>query len=179
MFKESPFRSNLHASSAKIKASRLADVILCGLLAVLIFWPARLTAQEKKEPSASASEPPNGGAIDESLRSIYPNLPPDQQPLNDNSNPNPVAHPPLALHPDRFTPGSNAAATAGVSDIQKPDVPSSLVRDQQSPPAAKENKPVAKPVVKAAPKAGQPSGSAPGDTQTPKPSLTEKPQRNP
>jgi len=80
MFKESPFRSNLHASSAKIKASRLADVILCGLLAVLIFWPARLTAQEKKEPSASASEPPNGGAIDESLRSIYPNLPPDQDP---------------------------------------------------------------------------------------------------
>ena len=35
-----------------------------------------------------------------------PNLPADQQPLNDASNPNPVAQPPMALHPDRFTPGS-------------------------------------------------------------------------
>ncbi len=38
---------------------------------------------------------------------IDPNLPPDQQPLNDTSNPNPVAHPPLPLHPDRFTPGAD------------------------------------------------------------------------
>ena len=51
-----------------------------------------------------------------------PNLPPDQQPLLDNSNPNPVAHPPLALHPDRFTPGAAetpAQANPGpVSDAQ-------------------------------------------------------------
>jgi len=44
---------------------------------------------------------------------IDPNLPPDQQPLLDSSNPTPVAHPPQALHPDRFTPGANAAASAG------------------------------------------------------------------
>jgi len=37
---------------------------------------------------------------------IDPNLPPDQQPLHDSSNPVPVAHPPQALHPDRFTPGN-------------------------------------------------------------------------
>ncbi len=49
---------------------------------------------------------------------IDPTLPPDQQPLLDNSNPNPVAHPPQALHPDRFTPGVNAAATAGTSTAQ-------------------------------------------------------------
>jgi rod shape-determining protein MreC len=41
---------------------------------------------------------------------IDPNLPPDQQPLHDNSNPNPVAHPPQALHPDRFTPESGSDA---------------------------------------------------------------------
>jgi rod shape-determining protein MreC len=46
------------------------------------------------------------------------NLPPDRQPLLDSSNPNPVAHPPLALHPDRFTPGmapveAPATASAG------------------------------------------------------------------
>ncbi len=35
-----------------------------------------------------------------------PNVPPDQQPLNDTSNPNPVSRPPVAIHPDRFTPGN-------------------------------------------------------------------------
>jgi cytochrome c oxidase cbb3-type subunit 3 len=80
MFKENPFLSNLHASSAKTKALRLTDVILCGLLAISTFCPARSTAQEKKEPNATGSEPARAGAIDESLRSIYPNLPPDQDP---------------------------------------------------------------------------------------------------
>jgi cytochrome c oxidase cbb3-type subunit 3 len=81
MFKQNHFLSNLHASSAKTKALRLTDVILCGLLAILVFCPARSTAQDKKEPNATASEPTNAGAIDESLRSIYPNLPPDQDPV--------------------------------------------------------------------------------------------------
>ena len=36
-----------------------------------------------------------------------PNLPADQQPLNDSSNPNPVARPPMAVHPDRFTPNTS------------------------------------------------------------------------
>jgi rod shape-determining protein MreC len=49
---------------------------------------------------------------------IDPNLPPDQQPLHDNSNPNPVAHPPLALHPDRFTPG---AAPPAQEPVPHPD----------------------------------------------------------
>jgi cytochrome c oxidase cbb3-type subunit III len=80
MFKENPFFSNLHASSEKTKAQRLTDVLLCGLLAISIFCPARSTAQEKKEPNATAPEPAKAGAIDESLRSIYPNLPPDQDP---------------------------------------------------------------------------------------------------
>lgn len=37
---------------------------------------------------------------------LDPNLPADQQPLNDSSNPNSVMHPPMAAHPDRFTPGA-------------------------------------------------------------------------
>jgi rod shape-determining protein MreC len=37
---------------------------------------------------------------------IDPNLPADQQPLKDTSNPNPVSRPPVAVHPDRFTPGN-------------------------------------------------------------------------
>ncbi|MGO9324348.1 MAG: rod shape-determining protein MreC [Terracidiphilus sp.] len=38
---------------------------------------------------------------------IDPNLPPDQQPLNDSSNPNPAAQPPQPLHPDEFSPSTN------------------------------------------------------------------------
>ena len=45
---------------------------------------------------------------------IDPNLPPDQQPLNDTSNPNPVSRPPVAIHPDRFTP-VNAPPPAGAT----------------------------------------------------------------
>jgi rod shape-determining protein MreC len=43
-----------------------------------------------------------------------PNLPPDQQPLHDVSNPQPVARTPQPLHPDRFTPG-NAPTPSGVA----------------------------------------------------------------
>ena len=55
-----------------------------------------------------------------------PNLPPEQQPLLDNSNPNPVAHPPLALHPDRFTPGAAqtpAQASPGPASDARPTAP--------------------------------------------------------
>lgn len=42
---------------------------------------------------------------------IDPKLPPDEQPLNDTSNPNPVSRPPVALHPDRFTPATPAVTS--------------------------------------------------------------------
>ncbi len=51
---------------------------------------------------------------------IDPSLPPDQQPLMDISNPNPVAHPPLALRPDRFTPGADAGTVPAAKDGPKP-----------------------------------------------------------
>jgi rod shape-determining protein MreC len=78
---------------------------------------------------------------------IDPALPPDQQPLLDNSNPSPVAHPPQALHPDRFTPGLNDAAKAGT------------VGESQTQPG-NGSTPAAKPPAKPAPKATVPS--APG-----------------
>jgi rod shape-determining protein MreC len=37
---------------------------------------------------------------------MEPNVPPDQQPLNNSANPDPVTRPPMPLHPDRFTPGA-------------------------------------------------------------------------
>ncbi len=59
---------------------------------------------------------------------MEPNLPADQQPLNDASNPNPVGRPPMAIHPDRFTPGSTyqtgqQGAPATTATPAKPDAP--------------------------------------------------------
>ena len=65
-------------------------------------------AQDLEKAQKKASE-----VLAERLPGLLdPNLPADQQPLNDSSNPNPVSHPPLPLHPDRFTPG---AADQGVA----------------------------------------------------------------
>jgi rod shape-determining protein MreC len=49
---------------------------------------------------------------------IDPTLPPDQQPLNDTSNPNPVTHPPMPMHPDRFTPGTNPNSGASLPGVE-------------------------------------------------------------
>ena len=78
MLKENSFFSNFLASSAKTNTLRLAAVFMRGFLAILISCAASSTAQEKKEPNTPASEPENSGAADDSLRSIYPNLPPNQ-----------------------------------------------------------------------------------------------------
>ncbi len=78
---------------------------------------------------------------------IDPDLPPDQQPLNDSSNPTPVAHPPQALHPDRFTPGatpdagaespsdSGAAAGTAPNPATKKPAPSSSETPSTASPA--------------------------------------------
>jgi rod shape-determining protein MreC len=88
-----------------------------------------------------------------------PNLPPDQQPLHDNSNPNPVAHPPQALHPDRFTPGSAASAATGTDAGSTPD--------EAAKPAQTSSK--------ASAQGGQNGKSAPKPKQPEKP----EPQENP
>jgi rod shape-determining protein MreC len=65
---------------------------------------------------------------------IDPSLSPDQQPLLDSSNPNPVAHPPQALHPDRFTPGAAelpASAAPASGPEKKPGPP---IATQQAAP---------------------------------------------
>lgn len=78
---------------------------------------------------------------------VDPNLPPDQQPLHDSSNPNLVAHPPQALHPDRFTPGGAPDTATGTGagstpeDTAKPAQANSQDRpdgaDSKSVPKAK------------------------------------------
>jgi mono/diheme cytochrome c family protein len=78
MLKESPSFLNLRVNAAKTNVLRLTAVLMRGLLAILIFRAALSTAQEKKDPNAPASE--NSRSIDDSLRNIYPNLPPNQDP---------------------------------------------------------------------------------------------------
>ncbi len=78
----------------------------------------RFSPQEQQDIAASASQTANVPAsIKDQMKAseimaeklpglVDPNLPPDQQPLRDTSNPNPAARPPQPLHPDQFSPGS-------------------------------------------------------------------------
>jgi rod shape-determining protein MreC len=66
---------------------------------------------------------------------IDPSLPPEQQPLLDSSNPNPVTRPPQSLHPDRFTPQDTAptdpnAATDQNKNPQQRPKPAAPQRNQ-------------------------------------------------
>jgi rod shape-determining protein MreC len=79
----------------------------------------RFSPQQEQDLSASAGqESAVPAAIKDQMKAseimaeklpglIDPNLPPDKQPLNDNSNPNPAAQPPQPLHPDEFSPSAN------------------------------------------------------------------------
>jgi rod shape-determining protein MreC len=87
---------------------------------------------------------------------IDPNLPPDKQPLKDDSNPDPVAHPPLALHPDRFTPAGGSSSAASPAPQASPKATQSP--DGQAPATAHPGatKPLAKPAPPARPPATEP-----------------------
>jgi rod shape-determining protein MreC len=122
---------------------------------------------------------------------IDPNLPPDQQPLHDSSNPNPVAHPPQALHTDRFSPEADGGpAPSSVQDGQAaPDAEQNAGPDQTKPVQTKPDqtkpgqaKPVqAKPGQAQAGKTAHPVASQTKPAkQAPKPqSPPSKPERNP
>lgn len=98
---------------------------------------------------------------------IEPNLPPDQQPLKDTSNPNPVSHPAQAVHPDRFTPG--AAVTPAVGKT---------VNDGEGAPIKRSLAPEKKAATPAGESADQtPESESPQAPAKPQPDTS--PQRNP
>jgi rod shape-determining protein MreC len=75
---------------------------------------------------------------------IDPNLPADQQPLKDTSNPNPVSRPPVAVHPDRFTPGNAVTPNApAIPDNNQgsPSPDSSIPKKKPAAPKAPERSP--------------------------------------
>jgi len=85
----------------------------------------RFPPQDERDLTASATEESSvPAAIKDQMKAseimaeklpglIDPNLPPDQQPLNDDSNPNPAPRPPQPLHPDEFSPSANDDSNAG------------------------------------------------------------------
>jgi rod shape-determining protein MreC len=81
---------------------------------------------------------------------IDPNLPPDQQPLHDSSNPNTVARPPQPLHPDEFSPG---AAGSVVPDTGTNSTPRPQAKKPAVPPVAESNDSVPPPAENSQPQA--------------------------
>jgi rod shape-determining protein MreC len=65
-----------------------------------------MAASEALKSSETEDQKASDGMAEKLPGLIVPNVPPDQQPLKDTSNPNPVTKPPAAIHPDRFTPGN-------------------------------------------------------------------------
>jgi rod shape-determining protein MreC len=61
---------------------------------------------------------------------VEPNVPPDQQPINDSTPPVPMAPPPQPLHPDRFSPSTAAGDPTGAAGDGAQDQPA-------APPAAR------------------------------------------
>jgi len=96
---------------------------------------------------------------------IDPSLPADQQPLHDTSNPNPVAHPPQALHPDRFSPGADPNSGAVSAESAAPDAPDRTTAAEPDS-AVTQQKPAGKPAQanhnqKTKPKTAQPPPTSP------------------
>ncbi len=111
-------------------------------------------AEEESVPAAVKDQMKASEIMAEKLPGLIdPNLPPDQQPLHDSSNPNPVVQPPQPLHPDRFSPGS------APDDVPEPDA--------GSPPDAQPRKPSALPSANG-------GSTLPGSNSTPE----ATPQRN-
>ncbi len=79
---------------------------------------------------------------------IDPNLPPDQQPLHDTSNPNTVPRPPQPLHPDEFSPGAGTTPEPGTDtepapkpQTKKPAAPHATEGKSNKPQPADVSKP--------------------------------------
>ncbi len=144
---------------------------------------------EKKQEAAALAEQRKASEImAERLPGLIdPNLPHDEQPLYDSSNPNQVARPPQALHPDRFTPGTVAAAAGAFSgDDSAEETPKTTPgadptpgAEPATPPPTKPQSRPASPVKPAgAGTESKPSRATGADSQPAAPPQ-DQPRRNP
>ena len=68
-------------------------------------------AEQGSVPSAIKDQMKASETMAEKLPGLVdPNLPPDQQPLNDSTPPNPAAQPPQPVHADEFSPSATDAS---------------------------------------------------------------------
>jgi rod shape-determining protein MreC len=141
--------------------------------------------QEQDMAASEALKGPEAAAIQERKKASQimaerlpgltdPSLPPDQQPLLDNSNPNPVSPPPQPLRPDRFTPGTAPDTSASTAPRTAPEASSAPTPDAK--PKDKQGKAAAAP-ASAASKPAPKTGSKPGLKPESKPSRQTKPQQ--
>ncbi len=80
-------------------------------------------AEQGSVPSAIKDQMKASETMAEKLPGLVdPNLPPDQQPLNDSTPPNPATQPPQPVHADEFSPSATDASGAQpeTSPISKP-----------------------------------------------------------
>jgi rod shape-determining protein MreC len=75
-----------------------------------------MAASEALQSSETERQKASDGMAEKLPGLVVPNVPPDQQPLKDTSNPTPVSKPPVAIHPDRFTPGNAVTPNLPASD---------------------------------------------------------------
>jgi rod shape-determining protein MreC len=104
-----------------------------------------------------------------------PNLPPDQQPLNDSANPNYAPPPPQPLRADEFSP---SAATSPAATPATGPAASPATAPATTPGSGTEPEPSPKPQTKpGVPHAAEGNGGKPQPAQGSKPQTT--PRRNP
>ena len=104
-----------------------------------------MAASEALKGAEAEREKTSEGMAEKLPGLIDPNLPADQQPLSDTSNPGFPARPPAAIHPDRFSPGNAVTPkTPGTTDGKQgaPAAdPSAAPRKKPAAPKAPETSP--------------------------------------
>ncbi len=104
-----------------------------------------IAASEALEGSETERQKASDGMAEKLPGLIVPNVPTDQQPLKDTSNPTPVSKPPVAIHPDRFTPGNGVTPNLPATPGGAPAVDGSGPPRKKPAPKAQESNPKATP----------------------------------
>ena len=104
-----------------------------------------MAASEALKGSETEQQKASDGMAEKLPGLMVPNVPPDQQPLNDTSNPNPVSRPPVAIHPDRFTPGNGMTPNPSATPEGVPAVDGGGPPRKKPAPKAPDSNPKATP----------------------------------
>ncbi|MGH9607416.1 MAG: rod shape-determining protein MreC [Terracidiphilus sp.] len=162
---------------------------------VITSMEPRFSGQQKQDIAASEAEDgAQAAAIETQIQAqqkaaqinaerlpslIVPNVPPDQQPIDDSSNPGAMAEPPQPLHRDQFSPLPGDAVVPGVSDDMLGGRPAARTAagKKAAAPAGSTAKPHS--ALPRAPAAAKPAQASPGSPRTGLSPRGGPPGRNP